>query len=105
MEPAEVRGWRSQERSGPPYSFPLPNGRREVRCALDRRSWGEGVPRPSLSTNSTDRISHFPRARTHDVCVTRCSSAANEIAALVAKRGEELAGNVASVASPTRKTP
>src|SRR5262249_27611267 len=41
---------------------------------------------------------------THVVCVTRCSSAANEIAAFVAKRGELFDGNVASVASPTKKT-
>ena len=34
----------------------------------------------------------------------RWSSAARETAALVAKRGLGLAGKVASVASPTRKT-
>src|SRR5262249_39159474 len=41
---------------------------------------------------------------THDTCVTSWFSAAYEIAALVAKRGVALAGNVASVASPTRNT-
>src|SRR5262245_23062282 len=41
---------------------------------------------------------------THDTCVIRWLSDANDTAALVAKRGVALAGNVASVASPTRKT-
>jgi hypothetical protein len=41
---------------------------------------------------------------THEICVISWFSAANEIAALVATRGVLLAGKVASVASPTRKT-
>src|SRR5207253_2008003 len=45
-----------------------------------------------------------PENFTHDTWVIRWSIEASEMAALVACFGESFAGNVASVASPTRNT-
>ena len=41
---------------------------------------------------------------THETCVINWFSDANDMAALTANRGDRLAGNVASEASPTRNT-
>src|SRR5262245_50850746 len=48
--------------------------------------------------------SHLAPSVIHDCCVISKLSAAKETAAFVANAGVELAGNVAIVASPTRKT-